>query len=323
MTAGLHALLNGVVDYAGLFPPAELSLDDAVAEFLAVRKSAESWMLGRFVIPASRLAELSAFAEEFAVSDPPLPLAIIGQAGADFDGWQANLETTLAHVERFTAGFGTALGDAVLELPVSGQAHDNPGREDTVSRELDAIASKIPASGHPIVTVFLEVGPAADVGTVRDVLIRRCGEQRGTTAASIGFKLRTGGLKPEAFPDVEELVSVVDACRRHKCLWKATAGLHHPVRHTDQKLGVKMHGFLNVLFAAVLADAHELAPSAIHEILADEDAGHFEITDDGIRWRDFTANVAQIDAARAAGFQSFGSCSFAEPREDLRALGLL
>ena len=52
LPASATALLTGVVDYAGLFPPAALAMADAVAEYHAARADGHAWMLGRFVVPA-------------------------------------------------------------------------------------------------------------------------------------------------------------------------------------------------------------------------------------------------------------------------------
>ena len=53
LSPSARALLGGVVDYAGLFPPAALSMADAVAEYAAAQRGADAWMLGRFVLPAA------------------------------------------------------------------------------------------------------------------------------------------------------------------------------------------------------------------------------------------------------------------------------
>jgi hypothetical protein len=52
------ALLSRLIDHAPMFPPASLELAEAVDEDARARESAYSFMLGRFVCPASRLAEL-------------------------------------------------------------------------------------------------------------------------------------------------------------------------------------------------------------------------------------------------------------------------
>ena len=65
-------LLSSFVDYAGLFPPAGLSMGDAVAAYAADRTGRDAWMLGRFVCPAARLDELAvAAAPRWTADDAP------------------------------------------------------------------------------------------------------------------------------------------------------------------------------------------------------------------------------------------------------------
>jgi hypothetical protein len=54
------ALLSGLFDHAPTFPPANLPAAEAIAEDRRARESADAWILGRLVWPASRLAELPA-----------------------------------------------------------------------------------------------------------------------------------------------------------------------------------------------------------------------------------------------------------------------
>ncbi|HEY2250053.1 MAG TPA: hypothetical protein VGH74_03290, partial [Planctomycetaceae bacterium] len=60
MNSSLRALLSGSIDYAGMFPPAGLSLVQAIELYRRHRSSPASWMLGRFVVPAAQLADLAA-----------------------------------------------------------------------------------------------------------------------------------------------------------------------------------------------------------------------------------------------------------------------
>ncbi len=126
-------------------------------------------------------------------------------------------------------------------------------------------------------------------------------------------KFRTGGLTAEAFPGVYELAGALMACAERAVPYKCTAGLHHAVRHTDRLTGFEHHGFLNVLLAALAARDGDRTGTAdalrerSGDILADA-AGR--LTED------------QVSFARAS-FTSFGTCSIAEPLDDLAALGLL
>src|SRR5712671_6218049 len=63
----LHVLLNGLIDYAGLFPPASLDLPTAMRNYATYRAGEHAWMLGRFVVPEALAAEV----------DPAWPLSVI------------------------------------------------------------------------------------------------------------------------------------------------------------------------------------------------------------------------------------------------------
>ena len=108
----------------------------------------------------------------------------------------------------------------------------------------------------------------------------------------------------------------------HQLPIKFTAGLHHPIRQFRDEVKTKMHGFLNVLGAAVLAAEHHWEAHQTSMMLEDENASSFSFTDDFFAWREWKIAVERLQYRRNF-VKSFGSCSFDEPREDLRALGLL
>jgi hypothetical protein len=138
-----------------------------------------------------------------------------------------------------------------------------------------------------------------------------------------GLKLRCGGAEASAFPSPARVALAITACRGCDIPLKLTAGLHHPIRRQDTDIEVWMHGFLNVFVAGVLATARGLDGAEVREIIEDEYADNITFSADGLRWRNHTANLTEISLARRSAVTSFGSCSFDEPRDDLRALGLL
>ena len=83
-----------------------------------------------------------------------------------------------------------------------------------------------------------------------------------------------------------------------------------------------MHGFLNILVAVILLEGNMIPNENIKELLIDRNSTHFAFCDEGLKWKDKSVNLEQIRLGRDR-FVSFGSCSFAEPLEDLSALGLL
>jgi hypothetical protein len=126
--------------------------------------------------------------------------------------------------------------------------------------------------------------------------------------AGAGAKIRCGGT---TLPSVDEVAAFIATCRDAGVPFKATAGLHHPIRSGDR------HGFLNLLAAAVLADGDTEA------IVAEEDPEAFALDADGLAVHGHRADRAAIETARAELFTAYGSCSFTEPVEDLTALGVL
>jgi hypothetical protein len=130
-------------------------------------------------------------------------------------------------------------------------------------------------------------------------------------------KVRTGGLRPEAVPSTEILTEFLCGTAHLRVPFKATAGLHHPMRSQ----GTGMHGFLNVFVAAGFAWHGEY--ESIPDMLEEEDPKAFKFVGDVLHWRDYSLSTEQIQAARRDFAHSFGSCSFEEPIADLRELGLL
>jgi hypothetical protein len=140
-------------------------------------------------------------------------------------------------------------------------------------------------------------------------------------------KVRTGGLTPEAIPSPAALADFLRYAARHRLPFKATAGLHHPIRslrpltYAPDSPRAVMHGFLNVFVAAVFAWSGE--EKLLPEIIGEEDPRAFVFAGDVLRWREFSFTARQIQVARRDFAHSFGSCSFEEPLADLRELGYL
>jgi hypothetical protein len=283
-------LLDGLVDYAGLFPPAAVSMREAVANYAAYRAGASRAMLARFVVPVARLEEFVAAARALPADGDAWPLAVLAGAG------------DAATLDAFDA------------------AHGARWRVDTIeakAEDLDGIAALAAAYGTRR-TVYVELPLRAEPSA----LVAAVG------AGGMRAKIRTGGLTAEVFPTPMQVMAFLAACASLGVPFKATAGLHHPLRGeyaltyaADAPRGT-MYGFLNVFLAAVLLDAGH-APDVVMPVLEERDAAAFRVSDEAIEWRGLRASVAQIAAARARFAGSFGSCSFTEPVDDLAALFLL
>jgi hypothetical protein len=318
MFASLRALLEGVVDYAGLFPPAQLSLDQSIRNYARYRQEAESWMLGRFICPAVRLSELVPYGEELFQSGPLLTLSVLGRGASDplelFDELLKDISDIAAFEQRLV---GRSAVDAI-ELRLAAELN-------FLSRyrlQHQVQNWKMRGLTPYCETVWGEDWRASVNRMIASLSSTHVFELEGLLlpGQKCGFKLRAGGLHASSFPTVEQVAFTIVACRDEGVPLKFTAGLHHPIRHFNDSVQTHMHGFVNVFAAGVLARARRLSEEQVGAIIADEDPRSFYFDDAELRWKDYHATTAEVIAARRE-VVSFGSCSFDEPREDLRKLG--
>lgn len=298
--SALHALLAGAIDYAGLFPPASLEMPAAVASYATYRGSEDAWLLGRFIVPVSRLDEMTRAAATHLSSERSAPWPVSALVGADAD---ADLRTVLAFNARHAQadGGGRAVIDAV---EMKADSVTGIGRAEAfVNARLETYV-EIPVSDDP----------APLLAAIRDARARA--------------KVRTGGVTRDAFPHARDLARFIAASVRLGVAFKATAGLHHPIR-AEYRLTYDAHadvgpmfGFLNVFVATALARAGMPAAELV-EVLDERDAGAFVFGRDEVSWRGHRAGADVVADARRHGVTSFGSCSFREPVDDLETLGLL
>ena len=169
---------------------------------------------------------------------------------------------------------------------------------------LEARLERAPVLAGAAARVFLEV-PAGDQEALDAVV------EHGA-----GAKVRCGGATSDMYPSPAELARFVCGCRDRGLAFKATAGLHHPLRE-----GI-VHGFLNLLGAAVLAHAGA-GEDDLAEVLAEEDVAAFAVDDEVFSFYGHEFGAEQIAATREGLFTGYGSCSFSEPVEDLRGLRIL
>ena len=316
----LGALSEALIDYAGLFPPAGLPLDTALRNYARYRTEPEAWMLGRFIIPIKRLADLTPYADLFA-ENPPFRFSVLGTGGSDAHAFLQAFEADLESIWAFHRQHPEQVQVEVMEvrLPEALRGVDL----DTARAFFDAVGRRN-AAARPALSLYFEAPiDAALRQTAPPLLAAMTAYNRDHEDAPLGFKMRTGGLAPRAFPEAGALAYALAACVRAGAPFKATAGLHHPVRLYHESVQTHMYGFFNLFGAAVLAAEHDLDEAVVRAILLDEDPAHFRFTDDAFTWADYAASPQAIRHVRATLAHSYGSCSFDEPREDLRAMALL
>ena len=312
MTQTIRTLMDSLIDYAGLFPPARLDMAPACENYARYLHSEHAWMLGRFICSASRLEELSTHGalsmpgthatsgyREHATSLDPWRISTV----IDID-LEPALDAIVAFNERHSnEDAGLAVCDTV-EIRV----HDPRAIDETIERLPEAIVP------------FFELDPSQDL--------------RGLVAALAGdeacAKIRCGGVQPSMIPPAEHIAHFIDTCALAQVPFKATAGLHHPVRgqypltYDENPPRACMHGFLNVFLAAAFRihdpsfDVDEMV-----SLLSETDPAQFVFEDESVRWRSHEMDLEALTHARRSFCLAYGSCSFAEPVNELREMGLL
>jgi len=247
----LRALLTNLIDYAGLYPPAALSLPDVLSNYESYLASPEHWILNRLVLPSAQLDSVT-----------------LGE------NWRVTL---LVEAE--------------------------PGR---LPPQVESLETKLPRK--------------LSLPTYCEAPLDRI---TGAFA-----KIRTGGLTPDAVPMPGEISEFLCEAASQRMPFKATAGLHHPIRgghpltYAAGSPQAVMHGFINVFIAAAFA-WQAAGRAAVIGLLHECDPESFEFFDDALTWRGRRLTTPQIAAARRDFAHSFGSCSFEEPIGDLKTLGWL
>ena len=296
------ALLRDLIDYAGLFPPASLAMAASLANYDAYSRSRWNWILGRFIVPVSRL-------DEFEVEFAELPASV---HGTGFTSWRLSVllgSDPLADVARIREF------NARLAGSKSGRRAAVESVEVKVSsaEEVRRLSGIIPSE----LVCYFEVPLSSCGGCI--AAIAGCGRRA---------KIRTGGETADKFPAPESVIEFIRLCAAANVPFKATAGLHHPLRsvhhftYQSESPSGMMHGFVNVFLAAAFLRAGMETSIAV-QLLEEQSAPAIHFDFDEVGWRQHRLNRHEIATARQGFAVSFGSCSFTEPIDDLRSLHLL
>ncbi len=263
---------------------------EAVRNYASYLTGPHAWALGRFVVPAARLNELAEAACNLWRPDHPWRISALVNTPQEFS---------------ICATFSAR--------------HIAVARIDTVevkAASADEIRSLIAATPTGITTyVELTIASAPQLIPV-------------LAATMIRAKVRTGSMNALGFPTCAELADFIALCAQAQVPFKATAGLHHPLRrvapltYESNSATATMHGFLNLFVAAGFLTAG-WDRTRVMPILEDTDPASFRNTADGLSWHNHCLDHLAITHSRTSGLQSFGSCSFSEPITELISLGLL
>jgi hypothetical protein len=289
----LRILLSEIIDYAGLFPPSGLSMTTAAQNYAKYLKGEHAWMLGRFIVPDNRLDELVSKAEKLLTKKNPWRLSVLVNN---------DLAETLSQITEFNQKYEGRAAIDTIEIKAE------------ESRDITNAAKLLPNK----LTAYFEIPPTEVLTNFMTAL----------ALTRTRAKIRTGGLTQDAFPPTDYIVKFMRVCTAANVPFKATAGLHHPLRcvkpltYEKDAPNATMHGFLNVFLSAAYL-RQDVNNSFVHKLMNEMDTQNLVIGEEEISWDGHKLEADLLNLTRQRNAISFGSCSFSEPIEDLQHLNLL
>jgi hypothetical protein len=283
--------LENIIDYAGIFPPAQLSASESLRNYQTYRNGPENWILGSLAWSCSTLSELS----PLLTANDEIELALIGRPSTNWDTWQ---DARLQDVEDV---------NLILEKCSGVAAATYESRIDDLSHITDALNSLRSLGKETDIYIELPWDKPLD-----DALAEIATQEWARA------KFRTGGKTKDAYPSPLQLAGVIKQCIDLEVEFKLTAGLHEPIAHIDKANGAFAHGFLNVLMATSAAYQDDASIQELASILESDDPSEWSIKN-GLTFDGKRLSEDDLNNARSF-FGSFGSCSISDPLEGLQRL---
>jgi len=320
----IRSLLAESIDYAGVFPPARLSLNHALENYVRYLDDPQAWLIARFACPTGRLLELNARAKIFKDLRPKQAAA--GQFG--------HRVAVVADTSENAKQFRDDLRHDVSNMVEFHKTHSEYAQVDALELKLPAVIdSSLSGPILELLNIIQYQLDMAELNPVKVMVELRPQEQPEGVLKLLDalntihddrfcLKIRTGGLPRDDMPSADQLAFFIDACRTSRVRWKVTAGLHDPISRYDDEDHVWHFGFVNVFAAAVFASKRRITQEHIKLVLTGNSGDAFKCSDASIAWRDHELTVPEIEEGRASSILSFGSCSFENPRDGLRELML-
>ncbi len=313
-------LFRSLIDYAGLFPPSTLPLRETLQNYVTYIGGNDSPMLGRLVLPVTQLQAAEVLLREMRLPHS-VPVSCLIAKSVTIAESRARLGEAVGIIAAFRDDSNAIIDPQVIEMALPEEV-----TEGISELELGGYVHQIQAimdDADLTLPIFLEPTLSGDTLSLADSLTTVLdAHNHAGYEPRLGWKLRCGGLSKEAFPSSDTLSRFIIAAARHGVPLKATAGLHHPFPIIDPVTGARMHGFVNMLAAMACAIRYPSDRQPVVDILNDDDPNAFLVGELGLHWRDHMFSLDRLKKVRADGFLSFGSCSFDEPRDDLRSHGI-
>ena len=329
MKHSIQPFLSEILDYAGLYPPSSLSLNNAFHKYIQHTQSDYSWMLSKFVTGTNNLRDLQELVLSHDQAPQPFLITAVAAPSESLESFKNVIDSTKAIILDVVQSSTKEIKVPSLEIKLPETLFKNSDSQ-SILEAIEYVVDQLNTSEHLPHHMFFEISGFTFDPNYSTLLVNALHQHSKNRDDSTqpsnsisGYKIRCGGVESFQFPPTEYLAKAISESAKSKVPLKFTAGLHHAVRHYNDSVSTKMHGFLNVFGATLLAHNTDLETADIQTLLEDENADHFLFTDKHFSWMDNSISLEEINILRSLYVTSFGSCSFEEPIEDLQELNLL
>jgi hypothetical protein len=307
MSGSIVSLQQGLIDYAGIFPPSKLPLEQALQNYIRYQGEEERWKLNSFIVSFNELVNLLKLLEN--IEQVPKIDLTVTLPKLEADVFTARIEELEQVVQKVMQQLPKQVQIVGLEVAIPNTSKPTLHRVAQLSTTLS-------------IQLFCEISILTQseeviIANIEDIQLFN---KKRKQLASLALKLRTGGVTEDLFPTPSNLAHAIAQSAKHQLMIKYTAGLHHPIRMYRDEVKTNMYGFVNVVAATLYAYEFKLTAHEIKKILIEEDASAFQITETSIQWQSYCLQSEKIEQLRQAFKVCFGSCSFDEPKSEFKLL---
>lgn len=292
----IAVLLEGIFDYAGMYPPASRSFDEALKESANFPTSlTRPWLLGSdLVIDAEHAARL---------------------LDADLRKFGFSRNITISYLASDTPQRCVEGASRLITTK----------RRDGFSVSISSLEAKVSIQGLPaLLDAFLPFcrDKAILLALEPDLSGRDWEENLGATIQAIrgkGVALKCRCSGPTGI-NAERLAAATVAACDSQSPFKVTAGLHHPIVEPERYDNTI--GFLNLATAVMIrrVKGEHMTKESIAQLLGNQSFSAVQ-TGAELSYQGTAISIEELTVAKKSAHFSIGSCSLHEPDADLTRLG--
>ncbi|WGL61045.1 hypothetical protein QEJ31_05480 [Pigmentibacter sp. JX0631] len=311
----LNIFMHELLDYAGLFPPAKLTLQESLLNYSSYTKHIQKNWLGKFILPSNKIAEcieIMLNQKIFKSNNASLKFSIILNSCEKINDYSGIIDSDLKLIDQFESACKNKISIDSIEFFPPKEVFQ-PNNLSLFKNMLSLVDNKL-CNAKKIKYKYLEIPFSENINEYIEFI-----SDFNLNQKEIKFciKLRTGGVTPQQIPSAFHIAQAIRLSAEKQIPIKATAGLHVPVPNDNPEVGARLHGFFNIFSCLLLCYKKLLTISEMENILENYSYSDFKFTEDGFTvGNKFLAN-AEMTHLRNSFIKSFGTCSFLEPIEHL------